>query len=260
MLTKKELQFVNSLKQKKYREEYGLFFAEGTKIVSELLVSEIEVQQVFATQSFLKKSSISENITVTEVKEAELERLSALTTPNEVLAVCRIPQYKFDKMALKGKLTLVLDTIRDPGNLGTIIRIADWFGIDTVICSSETVDAYNSKVVQATMGSITRIKLHYMQLPLLFEELKTTAEIISKLPVYGALLEGDALYSKKLLNEGLIVIGNESKGISEQVVPYITDKISIPSFSHYKSLGGEAESLNAAIATAVICSEFRRRF
>lgn len=259
MLTKKELQFVNSLKQKKHREEHGLFIAEGTKIVEELLASEVEVQQVFATQSFLEKNAINRHIAVTEVKEAELERLSALTTPNETLAVCCIPKHTFDKATLNGKLTLVLDNIRDPGNLGTIIRIADWFGIDTIICSPETVDVYNPKVVQATMGSIARIKLHYMQLPLLFEELKAVSETCPMLHVYGALLEGDTLYSKNVLNEGLIVIGNESKGISEQVLPYITDKISIPSFSHYKSVSGEAESLNAAIATAIICSEFRRK-
>lgn len=255
MVTKKQLQFVNSLKQKKYREEYQLFIAEGAKIVPELLNSEIEVQQVFATKEFLAKTNIDKGIECFEVKHDELERISAQTTPNEVLAVCKTPTYVFVESSLKGKLTLVLDDIKDPGNLGTIIRIADWFGIETILCSNESADAYSPKVVQATMGSIARIKIHYIDIVTLFKDIEKNNE----LPIYGALLEGEDIYKEKLSGEGLIVIGNESRGISDLVKPFISKKLTIPSFSHYKSAKGEAESLNAAIATAILCSEFRRK-
>ena len=255
MLSKSQISFINSLKQKKYREEQQLFIAEGAKIVPELLNSVIKVKQVYATSEFLRTTKIPDGVERFEIKENELERISALTKANEVLAVCETPQYVLESEALKGKLTLVLDDIKDPGNLGTIIRIADWFGIENIVCSSETVDAFNSKVVQATMGSIARIKVHYVPLT---EFIKFQISNF-KLPVYGALLEGKNIYTENLSSEGLIVIGNESRGISEEVQKLITDKISIPSFSHYKSGSGEVESLNAAIATSIICSEFRRR-
>lgn len=255
MLSKSQISFINSLKQKKYREEHQLFIAEGAKIVPELLNSSIAVKQIYATSEFLRNNKIPNAVERFEIKENELERISALTKANEVLAVCETPQYILDNDSLKGKLTLVLDDIKDPGNLGTIIRIADWFGIENIVCSSETADAFNPKVVQATMGSIARIKLHYVSLT---EFIKYQVSS-SKYQVFGALLEGENIYTEKLSSEGLIVIGNESRGISEEVQALITDKISIPSFSHYKSGSGEAESLNAAIATSIICSEFRRR-
>lgn len=258
MLSKKQFQFVNSLKQKKYREEYRLFIAEGPKIVTELLKSEIEVKQLFATKEFLNKSVVDKQIICTEVNNSELERLSAQVTPNEVLAVCKIPNYVLNKSELRGKLTLLLDTIKDPGNMGTIIRIADWFGIETIVCNKESADAFNPKVVQATMGSIARIKLYYIDLIEFFKDLKDEPLFESGFPIYGALLDGENIYCKKLTSEGFIVIGNESRGISEPLLPYITEKINIPSFSHYRPDKGEAESLNAAIATAIICSEFRR--
>ena len=255
MLSKNQIKFVNSLKQKKFREEHNLFIAEGTKIVPELLNSSIVVKQVFATSEFLRSTNIASSIERFEIKATELERISALSSPNEVLAVCEIPKYELDSASLKDQLTLVLDDIKDPGNLGTIIRIADWFGIGNIVCSNETADAFNPKVVQATMGSIARIKTHYVSLT---DFIKFQISDF-KQPVYGALLEGKNIYSEKLSSAGLIVIGNESRGISEEVQKLITDKISIPSFSHYKSGSGEAESLNAAIATSIICSEFRRR-
>lgn len=258
MLSKSQISFINSLKQKKYREEHQLFIAEGAKIVPELLNSAIVVKQVYATSEFLRNNVIPATVERFEIKENELERISSLTKANEVLAVCETPSYELEGLhneSLKGKLTLVLDDIKDPGNLGTIIRIADWFGIENIVCSSETVDAFNPKVVQATMGSIARIKIYYTSLT---EFIKYQVSS-SKYQVFGALLEGKNIYSEKLSSEGLIVIGNESRGISEEVQKLITDKISIPSFSHYKSGGGEAESLNAAIATSIICSEFRRR-
>ncbi len=262
MLSKSQISFINSLKQKKYREEHQLFIAEGAKIVPELLNSSIVVKQVYATSDFLRNNVIPSTVERFEIKENELERISSLTKANEVLAVCETPNYFLDSESLKGKLTLVLDDIKDPGNLGTIIRIADWFGIENIVCSSETVDAFNPKVVQATMGSIARIKVHYINLIDFLKQQRTgvtLSGVEGKPKIYGALLEGKNIYTEKLSSEGLIVIGNESRGISEEVQNLITDKISIPSFSHYKSGGGEAESLNAAIATSIICSEFRRR-
>ncbi len=255
MLSKSQISFINSLKQKKYRDEHQLFIAEGAKIVPELLNSDIVVKQVYATSEFLRNNAIPATIERFEIKENELERISSLTKANEVLAVCEIPKYKLNSDDLKGKLTLVLDDIKDPGNLGTIIRIADWFGIENIVCSSETADAFNSKVVQATMGSIARIKIHYCDLTSFVQQQITN----NQQRIYGALLEGKNIYNEKLSSEGLIVIGNESRGISEDVQKLITDKISIPSFSHYKTNEGQAESLNAAIATSIICSEFRRR-
>ena len=265
MLSKNQIKFVNSLKQKKFREEHNLFIAEGTKIVSELLNSSIVVKQIFATSDFLRSTNITSSIERFEIKETELERISGLSTANEVLAVCEIPEYKISALnsdSLKDKLILVLDDIKDPGNLGTIIRIADWFGIENIVCSKETVDSFNPKVVQATMGSVSRVKVYYIDL-VEFIKVQTTNVTLTgvegKVHVYGALLEGKNVYNEKLSSEGFIVIGNESRGISEEIQVLITDKLSIPSFSHYKSGSGEAESLNAAIATSIICSEFRRR-
>lgn len=255
MLSKNQIKFVNSLKQKKFILEHNLFIAEGTKIVSELLNSAVVVKQIYATSDFFRNTIIDKHIERFEIKATELDRISALSAPNEVLAVCEIPVHTLEINLLKDKLTLILDDIKDPGNLGTIIRIADWFGIESIICSDETAYAFNPKVVQATMGSIARIKLYYTHLPEFFKE----QGLIGKAPVFGALLEGESIYTKQLASNGFIVIGNESKGISENVLSFITDKINIPSFSHYKSGVGEAESLNAAIATSIICSEFRRR-
>lgn len=255
MLTKNQIKFLNALKQKKFREENQLFIAEGSKVISELLHSSIEVKQVYSTASAMEKIKKKSSVEYVEIKQAELERISSLTTPNEMLAVCSIPEYVLDVDALKDKLTLLLDTIRDPGNLGTIIRIADWFGIETIICSDESADAFNPKVVQATMGSISRIKIHYTDL----KKILTINQQQLNLPVYGALLEGQNIYQSTLLPAALLLIGNESKGISTDLFPYISHQLTIPSFSHFKSIQGETESLNAAIATAVICSEFRRK-
>ncbi len=253
MLLKKQLQFVNSLKQKKNREAQQLFIAEGTKVVTELLNSSVVIKQLFATFEFLKDNEINRNVNCFEINASELERISSLTTPNEVLAVCEIPDYNFVASELENKLTLMLDDIKDPGNLGTIIRIAHWFGIEHIICSTETVETYNPKVIQATMGSIARVKIHRINLV----EFLTTHFSQFTTQVFGAVLSGENIYSKTLPESGLIIIGNESRGISEELLPSIKNKISIPSFE--KSETDKAESLNAAIATAIICSEFRRR-
>jgi TrmH family RNA methyltransferase len=253
MILKNQLKFISSLKQKKNRETEGLFVAEGTKVVTDLLNSSIAVKQLFALPEFFAKKNIDKKTECVEIKASELERISSLTTPNEVLAICQTPNYTFAANELENKLTLVLDDIKDPGNLGTIIRIADWFGIEHIVCSIETVEAYNPKVVQATMGSIARVKIHRMDLPELFRVQGSMFKVQS----FGAMLGGENIYAADLPSSALIVIGNESRGISEKIVPLINNKIGIPSFQKVEN--EKAESLNAAIATAIICSEFRRR-
>ncbi len=258
MLSKNQVKFINSLKLKKNREAEGLFVAEGIKIVNELLHSGIIVKQIYSSRNY-QLSIFNYHIDVVRIKESELKRISSLNSPNEVLAICEIPSHTLSPAALINKLCLVLDTIQDPGNLGTIIRIADWFGIEHIICSPETVEVYNPKVVQATMGSISRVQVHYTPLAGFLEDMNKQGSC----RIYGALLDGEELYKTTLSDSGLIVIGNESKGISPELLPFITDKIRIP---HFTPSGKEAlssittaESLNAAIATSVICSEFRRR-
>ncbi|MFI5150714.1 MAG: TrmH family RNA methyltransferase [Bacteroidia bacterium] len=258
MLSKNQVKFINALKLKKNRESEGLFVAEGVKIVNELLHSGIKVRQIYSSRNY-QLSIFNYHIEVVRIKESELKRISSLHSPNEVLAICEIPVHTLDIVLLRNKLCLLLDTIQDPGNLGTMIRIADWFGIEHIICSPDTVEVYNPKVVQATMGSISRVQVHYTPL-------EPFLEGVCKQPgtrVYGALLEGEELYKAELSDEGFILIGNESKGISSEFLPYITDKIRIPLFSPAgREVSGQlnaAESLNAAIATSVICAEFRRR-
>jgi TrmH family RNA methyltransferase len=251
MLTKNKLRSLQQLQTKKGREESGLFIAEGLKIVEELLRSDIEVTEVFKVLSSGFEVRSSKGAEIIEVSEEELKKISSLVTPNEVLVVAEIPQNKLDVAGLKDELTLVLDDIQDPGNMGTIIRVADWFGIKNIVCSLNSVDCYSPKVVQATMGSIARVKIHYIELMDFFKPLTHNK-------IYGAVLGGDNIYSKKLSDKGFIVIGNESKGISDKILSLVTDKIAIPNYSHLKQSGGEAESLNAAIAAAIICAEFRR--
>lgn len=244
MISKAEIKQVKLLHQKKHREEKQLFIAEGPKVVTELLKSKFFIKEIFATKEFNVQSS---KLKVREISEKELIQVSALTSPNQVLAVFEIPVAKLNIESLKQELVLALDDIRDPGNFGTIIRIADWFGIKNIICSESCVDLFNPKVVQATMGSIARVNVHSCNLE------TTLSEFKKSIAIYGATIDGGNIYSEKLSSCGIILIGNESKGISENLLKLVSQKISIPNFS------SEAESLNAAIATAVICSEFRRK-
>ena len=235
-MTKKEVKDIQSLYQKKYRDEQKRFVAEGTKLAEELLTTSGIIQHIYATKEWLSKQrSISEPFT--EISVSELERISNLQTPNEVLIVAKQKELKSSPI-LTGNLTLMLDGIQDPGNLGTIIRTADWFGLEQIICSNDSADLYNPKVVQSTMGSILRVNCWYQDL--------TTVEF-DQLPVYGALLEGTDLYGISKPKEGVIVIGNESKGIREPLLSKITQPITI-----LKT--GEAESLNAAVAAGIILS------
>jgi TrmH family RNA methyltransferase len=240
MVSKNQIKLITSLQQKKYRKQEQLFFAEGVKVVQELLHSNFELQDLFTTkQDFLTVPKDK----VHAISEAELKKISALTTPNTCLAVFKIPKAK--EMVEKG-LIVALDDVRDPGNLGTIIRLCDWFGIETLFCSEESVDIYNPKVVQATMGSISRVNVVYGNLETFLSQ--------TKLPVFGTFMDGKNIYQEKLPKEGIIVMGNEANGISSSVEKLVSDRIAIPRFGNLQV----TESLNVATATAIILSEFKR--
>lgn len=236
MISKNQLKAVRQLEMKKYRTREGLFVAEGPKVVGDLLRCGFHPAMLFATAEW--KGSDAQLVT-----DDELRKLSFLQHPQQVLAVFPIPDVQ--PAAQKSQLALVLDGVQDPGNLGTIIRIADWFGISTIFCSEDTADAWNPKVVQATMGSIARVQIVYCDLQQLLKD--------TTLPVYGTLLDGNNIYEQELKPEGYIVMGNEGNGISAPIRQLVTHRLLIPSFRP------GAESLNVAIATAITCSEFRRR-
>jgi TrmH family RNA methyltransferase len=255
MITFNQIKHIRSLQQKKYRNEYRQFVAEGNKLVSDLLYSRYKAELIAATDEWLSINSKllkGFNTNIIEVNAKDLERISSLTTPNQVVAVFYYPENNINTNEIISQLSIVLDDIKDPGNLGTIIRIADWFGIKNIICSPETVDVYNPKVIQATMGSVARVNIFYTNLD---EFLKSIA---GKVKVYGSFLDGESIYEKKLDEHAVIIIGNESKGISEYLIPFISEKLLIPSYSINKT-DSKAESLNASVATAIICAEFRRR-
>ena len=240
MVSKNQIKLITSLQQKKYRKQEQLFFAEGVKVVQELLHSNFELQELFTTkQDFLSVSKDK----LHAISEAELKKISALATPNSCLAVFKIPKAKETK---ESGLILALDDVRDPGNLGTIIRLCDWFGIETLFCSEETVDIYNPKVVQATMGSVSRVNVVYGDLENFL--------VKTKLTVFGTFMDGKNIYQESLPNDGVIVMGNEANGISEAVEKLVTDRIAIPRFGDLQI----TESLNVATATAIILSEFKR--
>jgi TrmH family RNA methyltransferase len=251
VLSKNKIKLINSLKNKKGRQESGLFVVEGEKMVDELINSNFKVDCIIAIPEWISQNSnIIKEIQSFETDEPTLKKISSLTTPNKVLALAKIKESKINFEELESDLSLVLDTIQDPGNLGTIIRTADWFGIKNIICSHNSVDVYNSKVIQSTMGAVFRTNVYYEDLENLFQKIN------SSIDVYGTFLEGENIYSNDLNKNGLIVFGNESKGISRSIEKYITKKITIPSFS---SLNGSMESLNITAAAAIVCSEFRRR-
>ena len=258
MISKNQLKYVRQLEQKKYRKREGLFVAEGTKVVGDLL-KRYQPKAIFATAEWLRSSIVPEvyknRHEVFEISEEELYRLSFQQHPQQVLALFPIPENQSDRVfdsILNHKpcsLILALDGIQDPGNLGTIIRIADWFGIETIICSDDTVDTWNPKVIQATMGSIARINIVYTDLPRFLDKLPTD------FPIYGTFLDGEDIYRQELSHHGLIIMGNEGNGISKAVGEHINRRLLIPDFHQ----GETADSLNVAIATAITCSEFRRR-
>ena len=240
MVSKNQIKRITSLLQKKYRKQEQLFFVEGVKGVQELLDSNFELVELFTTNSELFSVDKSKVYAITA---SELQKISALTTPNTCLALFKIPS----AVAFEEKgLIVALDDVRDPGNLGTIIRLCDWFGIKTLYCSEESVDVYNPKVVQATMGSISRVNVVYGNLEHLLSE--------TKLPVFGTFMDGKNIYKEQLSSEGIIVMGNEANGISKPIENLISERIAIPRFGDLQA----TESLNVATATAIILSEFKR--
>lgn len=253
MISKAKISFIKSLHSNKGRIETGFFIAEGTKITNELLINQnIKIQSLYATNDFLEENNLlsNNNFEVFEISETELQKISLLSNPNKVLVIAEISKNKFDVSKLKNELTIVLDNIQDPGNLGTIIRTMDWFGITNLICSEHTVDVYNPKVIQATMGSFMRVNTHYTNLENFIKEYSSKFNY----NIYGTLLKGNNIYKEQLTQEGLIVFGNESKGISSNIEKFITNKISIPNFSKSKSI----DSLNISIAAGIVFSEFKR--
>jgi TrmH family RNA methyltransferase len=240
MVSKNQIKRITSLLQKKYRKQEQLFFVEGVKGVQELLDSNFELVELFTTNNELFSVDKSKVYAITE---SELLKISALTTPNTCLALFKIPAaVSFEE---KG-LIVALDDVRDPGNLGTIIRLCDWFGIKTLFCSEESVDVYNPKVVQATMGSISRVNVVYGNLEHLLSE--------TKLPVFGTFMDGKNIYKEQLPSEGIILMGNEANGISKPIENLVSERIAIPRFGDLQA----TESLNVATATAIVLSEFKR--
>jgi TrmH family RNA methyltransferase len=245
MLSKSQISLLTSLQHKKFRREHGFFLVEGYKSVIEFISSGYQVDSIYHTPAIAPKMlNLSRKINFQEISIKDIEKISTLKTPQEVIGLIKIPIWAtLNYNSLKKKFSLVLDSIQDPGNMGTIIRTADWFGITDIICSEDTVDVYNPKVVQATMGSLARVNVHYASLE---EVLPQTG-----LPIFGAMLDGENIYNSNFGTEGLLIMGNEGNGISPAIERLITTKITIPR-------AGKAESLNVAIATAILCSEIKR--
>jgi TrmH family RNA methyltransferase len=239
MLIKSQVKYIQSLSHKKLRDSEGVFVAEGPKLINELLSAGLPLQQLYGVKEWIKGQVQQMTNSITEISQSELERISGLQTPNQVLGIFKKPAFTATR-PVRNTLSLMLDTIQDPGNMGTIIRCADWFGISRIFCSTDCADAYNPKVVQATMGSIARVQVAYGSLA---ERMKLEPD----LPTYAAVLNGTDVRQLPPIKEGIIIIGNESKGISEEVLALCRNRITIPRH-------GQAESLNAAVATGIILS------
>ena len=237
-LSKNHIKLITSLSQKKYRQKHKLFVVEGVKVVQEFLNSSYELEIVFSTDTDF--SSTNKFI---EVTDQELKKITSLKNPNKVLAIFKIPN---QINPIMGGLILALDSINDPGNLGTIIRLCDWFGIEQLVCSNETVDCFNSKVVQASMGSLTRVAISYLDLKKYLQN--------ASVPIFIADMDGLDVYKTKLPESALLVLGNEANGISDDIKQLVTTKITIPRYGAFQ----QTESLNVATASAILLSEFRR--
>ena len=237
-LSKNHIKLITSLSQKKYRQKHKLFVVEGVKVVQEFLNSSYELEIVFSTDT-----DFSSTDKFIEVTDQELKKISSLKNPNKVLAIFKIPN---QINPIMGGLILALDSINDPGNLGTIIRLCDWFGIEQLVCSNETVDCFNSKVVQASMGSLTRVAISYLDLKKYLQN--------ASVPIFIADMDGLNVYKTKLPDSALLVLGNEANGISDDIKQLVTTKITIPRYGAFQ----QTESLNVATASAILLSEFRR--
>jgi len=240
MLSKNQLKFIRSLKKKKFRQTHQLFLAEGIKVVEELIKSPFLVHQLYATESYSNTLNVSD---IQLISDKELGLVSDFSSPNQILGIFEIPK---SKDLVKEGITVVLDEINDPGNLGTIIRLCDWFGVTQLVCSENTVDCYNQKVVQASMGSLTRVSVNYIDLVSYLANEKRT--------IYGTFLKGENIYASKLEKNAVIVLGNEANGISNEIEQLVHEKITIPQFGEQQN----TESLNVAMSTAIILSEFKR--
>lgn len=243
-MTKKEIADIKKLAQKKYRYEQELFVVEGLKAIKEIVDAGFMVKKLYTTivnEHHTKQTEI--------IEKEEMNRISFLQTPTSHLALVKIPNNNTNSTINEVELTLVLDGIQDPGNLGTIIRLADWFGISTIICSTNTADCFNPKVVQATMGAIARLKITYCNLQDVLKDAKKR-----NIPIFGTFMEGENIYTANLPQNGVLVMGNEGSGISKEIESLVTQKLTIPSFKTEN-----VESLNVAIATSICCSEFKRR-
>ena len=238
MISKSQIKLIRSLQQKKYRSKLKLFVAEGPKVINELLTAKFKLHSLYATVGNLFTGVNSEIIS-----DEEISKISFLKNANNSVAVFTIPEQKKPK---KEGITLLLDSIRDPGNLGTIIRLSDWFNVSNIICSSDSVDCFNPKVIQATMGSISRVSISYCDL--------TTYLSLSDLPVYAGTMDGKNIYKEKLPENAIVIVGNEANGISDTLLNLTTHKIGIPRFGN----NHQTESLNVAVATAILFSEFKR--
>ena len=244
-MIKSEIQLVRSLADKRAREEYGLFLAEGDKLITELITSDFNVKKIYSLEGHFQGDNVE------WVAPSEMSRISQLKSANSSVAVVEIPRYTLDIESLSGELTLLLDGVQNPGNLGTIIRLADWFGIKNIICSPTSADCYNPKVVQATMGAILRVRCFYCDCV----EFLTKVQPLD-IPIYGTMLDGENIYNAQLSNTGIIVMGSEGQGVSPQVQALLSHRLLIPPFPTDRC---GSESLNVSVATSIICSEFRRR-
>ena len=252
MLSKNKQKLITSLGKKKYRDQEQLFVAEGHKMISDLVNTNLKCRILVANDEWFKDNDkLIESTEVIVASDNELKKISALKSTPPVIAVFEQPQVSLNLEQLNSKLSLFLDDVQDPGNLGTIIRMADWFGIENIICTKGCADVYNPKTVQSTMGAIARINIHYIDSESFFNSIESF-----NLPVYGTFLNGRNIYESELENTGIIVMGNEGNGISPFVEKQVTSKLYIPTYPLHKQT---SESLNVAVATAIVCGEFRRR-
>lgn len=253
MLSKNQKKLIAAMAQKKQRDIHGLFLAEGDKIVRDLLAAGMTPQLLVATDTWLlSENLISKHFPMVLTGRDEMEKISLQKTPQNVLGLFLQQRYNLKNSAIKNNLTLLLDGVQDPGNMGTIIRLADWFGISDIVCSTDTADVYNPKVIQSSMGAIARVKVHYTRLSYFIEAYKKETGN----PVYGAFLKGDNVYQTKLGNQGLLIMGNEGQGIRDEIGSMVTNRITIPSYPVDEPT---SESLNVGVATSILCSEFRRQ-
>ncbi|WP_372751714.1 TrmH family RNA methyltransferase [Labilibaculum sp.] len=254
MLSKNQIKLITSLQQKKYRDLHQLFVAEGNKLISDLIAAKTKVEYLIYTKEWNTKNSIGNQVKINnriETDAIQMKKISSLKSPSSVLAVFKMPTREVNEKNIQNSLSILLDDVQDPGNLGTIIRIADWFGIKHIFCSCNTVDLYNPKVIQATMGAISSVNVSYVDLKTMILKYKKP-----DFPIYGTFLEGEIIYKCELQKKGFIIMGNEGKGVSESIQKLVSNKLYIPDFPC-----GEAasESLNVSVATSIICSEFRRQ-